>query len=172
MHDQRHVNKILLYIRCRSMVYQKKILSMNTTCFEIIRRSHKFIEIKSCSTKIMNDEILSAHVWFIYNCFISITLCSVFLYLLLWSWRWLFNQERMSTYEQLEFCPLLFDRIRYLPLLSMFNTYTQNSLDNSSANKACPSSIYFLLSTIETIVCVVFIISDSRWSEKEHKWHM
>jgi heme/copper-type cytochrome/quinol oxidase subunit 2 len=100
-----------------------------------------------------------------FKCFISVTFCFVgCIYCFDHENDYLIKKEWIHRNNS-NFI-LFFDRIRPLIFLSMFNTSTQNSLDNSSANKACPSSIHFLLSTIETIVCVGFIIFDSKWSEK------
>lgn len=111
--------------------------------------------------------ILSFRTCFTYDCFISITFCFIFCiycfdheddYLIKKEWVHMYSSNFALSCSIVSVICLFF---------SMFNTCTQNSLDNSSANKACSSSIYFLLSTIETIVCVVFIISDSRWSKRK-----
>jgi len=98
--------------------------------------------------------------------------------------KWLFNQERQSKRkrerewinkcahpsDQLEIYTL-FDRIHYLSLLFMLNTYIQNSLDNSFANKSL--SLIDLFSYVynkkKAIVYILFIIFVCRWSRKERR---
>jgi hypothetical protein len=114
--------------------------------------------------------VLSFIACLTFNCFISITFCFVFyIYCFDHENDYLIKREWVHMKRSNFSLSFSIISVRCLCFFSMFNTYTQNTLDNSSANKSCSSSIYSLLSTKETIVWVVFIIIDSRWSEKGHK---